>query len=512
MEARRLRVLAFIALAGLAAACVDGPMELAPEQQSAPAPVFALAPGARAIPDRYIVVFRQGMVSAAAAEAQQMVAARGGRLHFVYEHALQGFAATLPPQAVEALRRNPRVAYIEPDQEVTVVATQFDATWGLDRIDQRGLPLSDTYTFNATGAGVNAYIIDTGIRTGHVEFSGRASAVFDAFGGNGQDCNGHGTHVAGTVGGETFGVAKDVRLFAVRVLDCGGSGPVSGVIAGVDWVTSNHDTPAVANMSLGGGISSALDNAVANSIASGVTYAIAAGNSAANACNSSPARVGPALTVGASTESDTRASFSNFGSCVDLFAPGQGITSAWASSNTATNTISGTSMATPHVTGVAALFLEDHPGASPGTVADAIVDGATAGRLSGIGSGSPNLLLFSLFEGGGTEPPPDDGAPCSGCEHFSGSLGGSGDFDWQPNGTFYFSSSGTHQGWLSGAAGTDYDLYLYRWNGFNWQIVASSTSPDSEEQITFTGSSGYYVWRIHSFSGSGPYDFWLERP
>ncbi len=253
------------------------------------------------------------------------------------------------------------------------------------------------YVYNFTGSGVRAYVIDTGILTSHRQFGSRASAVYDAFGGNGQDCNGHGTHVAGTIGGSTYGVAKSARLRAVRVLDCGGSGPTSGVIAGVEWVTANHIKPAVANMSLGGGASTSLDMAVNNSINAGVTYAVAAGNENQNACNVSPARVGNALTVGSTTSSDARSSFSNFGTCVDLFAPGSSITSAWSTSTTATRTISGTSMASPHVAGVAALYLQSDTGASPATVRDAIIDAATTDRLSGIGSGSPNRLLYSLL-------------------------------------------------------------------------------------------------------------------
>jgi len=293
---------------------------------------------------------------------------------------------------------DPRVSYIEQDSEVWAVATQQGATWGLDRIDQHNRPLSGTYTYNTTASNVHAYVIDTGIRSTHTQFGGRVSggASFVNDGRGTTDCNGHGTHVSGTIGGSTYGVAKAVRLHPVRVLDCNGSGTTSGVIAGVNWVTSNHQSPAVANMSLGGGASSSLDTAVANSIASGVTYAIAAGNSNANACNSSPARVGTAITVGSTTSADGRSSFSNFGTCLDIFAPGSSITSAWASSDTATNTISGTSMATPHVAGAAALYLAAHTGASPATVRNALVNGATANVIGNVGSGSPNRLLFSL--------------------------------------------------------------------------------------------------------------------
>jgi subtilisin family serine protease len=283
---------------------------------------------------------------------------------------------------------------VEQDSVVSLAATQSGATWGLDRVDQRNLPLSGTYTYNTTASNVTAYVIDTGIQTSHPQFGGRAAASYDAVGGNGQDCNGHGTHVAGTIGSSTYGLAKGVRLRAVRVLDCNGSGSNSGVIAGVDWVTSNHAANSVANMSLGGSASSALDTAVRRSISSGVTYALAAGNSNANACNSSPSRVTEAITVGATTSSDARASFSNYGSCLDIFAPGASITSTWTGSGT--NTISGTSMASPHVAGAAALYLGLHPGASPATVRNALVGTATAGVVGSPGSGSPNLLLYTL--------------------------------------------------------------------------------------------------------------------
>ncbi|MCT4356178.1 S8 family peptidase [Streptomyces sp. Je 1-79] len=282
--------------------------------------------------------------------------------------------------------------------------TQPGATWGLDRIDQRDLPLSTTYTYNRTASNVTAYIIDTGIRTSHSEFGGRATVGTDTVGGgqNGQDCQGHGTHVAGTVGGAKYGVAKGAKLVAVRVLDCNGSGTTAGVIAGVDWVTANAVKPAVANMSLGGGANTSLDDAVKRSIASGVTYAVAAGNGnflglPARACNYSPARVPEAITVGATDSADKRASFSNYGTCVDLFAPGVSITSAWKDGDTATNTISGTSMAAPHTAGVAALYLSANPTASPAQVSTALVNNATSGKVQNPLSGSPNRLLHSVF-------------------------------------------------------------------------------------------------------------------
>jgi subtilisin family serine protease len=393
--------------------------------------------GAAVVPGSYIVVLKPGVAAkpgsaglSASLVALDLAVRHGGTVTHVYEHALSGFAIRLSEKAARALAGDPRVEYVEEDSVVQAIATQNNATWGLDRIDQRDRPLSTTYTYDTTATNVNAYIIDTGIRTTHVDFGGRAFHGTDTVGDgqNGNDCHGHGTHVAGTVGGGVWGVAKGVRLFRVRVLSCSGSGSNAGVIQGVDWVTANHIKPAVANMSLGGGASTALDNAVAGSINAGVTYAIAAGNSNANACNSSPARVPAALTVGSSTSTDARSSFSNFGTCLDIFAPGSSITSAWSTSNTATNTISGTSMAAPHVAGVAALFLAGNPTATPAQVRTALVDNASPNRISGAGTGSPNLLLFSLL-GGGPPPPPPGGTVFF--DNFETSLG------WQanPNGT-----------------------------------------------------------------------------
>jgi subtilisin family serine protease len=355
--------------------------------------------------DRYIVVFRD---DAPPGLANSLAAAAGATVHYTYEHALNGFAATIPAAALDGIARNPYVAYIEPDGIMSTTTTQSNATWGLDRIDQRDLPLSGTYTYDQTGAGVTVYIIDTGILYSHNEFGGRASFEYDAFGGNGADCHGHGTHVAGTVGGTTYGVAKAVSLKAVRVLGCSGSGSTSGVIAGVDWVGGHATGSAVANMSLGGGFSSSLNAAVANAVEAGVTFAVAAGNSRRNACNYSPASEASALTVASTTSSDSRSSFSNYGTCVDIFAPGSSITSAYYSSNTATATMSGTSMASPHVAGVAALYLDENPGASPAAVASAIIGSATPNKVTSAGTGSPNLLLYSL---GGSVTPPDDDPP-----------------------------------------------------------------------------------------------------
>ncbi|WP_406082718.1 S8 family peptidase [Streptomyces zaomyceticus] len=368
--------------------------------QAAPAEGVVLAAGsADAVPGSYIVTLKQGAgFKAASAKGRNLISGYGGTVRKTFGSAVNGYSATLDETEARRLAADPAVASVEQNRIVRADATQTNAPWGLDRIDQANLPLSGTYTYpDSAGGGVTAYVIDTGVRISHSQLGGRAVNGYDAVEGDtvAQDGNGHGTHVATTIAGTTYGVAKAARIVAVRVLDNNGSGTTAGVIAGIDWVTAHHTAgaPAVANLSLGGGASTALDNAVKNSIADGVTYAVAAGNSGVNASSTSPARVPAAITVGATSNTDAKASWSNFGSVLDLFAPGVSITAGWNTSDTATSTISGTSMATPHVAGAAAIYLAGHPSATPAQVATALVNGATTGKVTSPGSGSPNRLL-----------------------------------------------------------------------------------------------------------------------
>jgi subtilisin family serine protease len=355
------------------------------------------------VKDSYIVSLKADAASRAAAPG--LASKYGGQVGQVWQHALNGFSVKMSAKQAAKLAADPKVAFVQQDAEVHAFDVQQNPpSWGLDRVDQRDLPLSNSYQYDTTASNVTAYVIDTGVRTTHTTFGGRATWGTNTSGdGNNTDCNGHGTHVAGNIAGSQYGLAKAAKVVAVKVLNCQGSGTTAGVVGGIDWVTANAVKPAVANMSLGGGADATLDAAVRRSIASGVTYAIASGNSNTDACSTSPARVTEAITVNASTRTDARASFSNYGTCTDIFAPGDGITSSWNTNDTATNTISGTSMATPHVAGAAALWLATHPNDAPAAVWAGISAAATPNKITSPGSGSTNKLLYTLF-GGDPQP------------------------------------------------------------------------------------------------------------
>jgi subtilisin family serine protease len=372
---RCLRPTLFAGVVVTLAACSDKAVNPVTPPSADEVPVLMSRGINQGIPDSYIVVVKEG------ADPRSVAAVATANPQYVYEAVLNGFAATLNAGQLNALRNNPNVEYIEQDQVMSVDATQSNATWGLDRINQRDLPLDGSYTYTYTGSGVRAYIIDTGLQANHPEFGTRAQNVYNAISGEtGSDCNGHGTHVGGTVGGSTYGVAKAALLRGVKVLSCSGSGSTSGVIAGIDWVRTNHIKPAIANMSLGGSKSDAQNTAVTN---------------LSNACTKSPASTPVAYTTAASDKTDTRASFSNYGSCVDAYAPGVGITSAWI--NSGTNTISGTSMASPHVAGVSALIKHRYGDISSSSVTSYINGALSSGKIKSNPSGTPNYLLYKYI-------------------------------------------------------------------------------------------------------------------
>jgi subtilisin family serine protease len=440
------------------------------------------------IKDAYIVVLRDE-IQDVDAEVEQIIKGLGGaKPDHKYTHTIKGFSIKAAAAAIQGLSRNPKIKYIEQDQVATKGTTQSSATWGLDRVDQRNLPLSGTYTYNTNGSTVDAYIFDTGIRTDHVEFNGRRVFGYDAFGGVGNDIDGHGSHVAGTVGGTTFGIAKAIRLIAVKVLGDDGSGTLSGVIAGIDWAAGHHvaGKPAVGNMSLGSSYSQSVNDAVVRAINDGIVMCVAAGNSNANASNYSPASTVEAITVGATTSSDSRASYSNFGSVLDIFAPGSSITSAGVSSNTATAVLSGTSMACPHVAGVAALYLEANPGATPAQVQQGLKSSATPNVVLSAGTGSPNLLLFSgSFTPPSPTPPP---APTL----LSPSNGATG----RP-------INNSAVSWSASTGATSYTLQLSTSTDFTTPVLSQAGLTTTSASISGLSFFTTYYWRVGATNSVG---------
>lgn len=460
-----------------------------------------------AVAGKYIVVLDESVLETERSmpneKARGLAAKYRGKVDKVYEAALKGFSVSMNERQARALSEDYAVAYVEEDAEFSVSNVQANVTWGIDRTDQRDLPLDGMFDFVETGQGVHAYIIDTGIRTSHVEFGGRAVMSYNAIkdrNGDG-DCHGHGTHVAGSLGGSTFGVAKNVMLHGVRVMNCQGSGTTSDIVAGIDWVTRHHVKPAVANMSLGGSGSVTMDAAVRKSLAAGVSYVIAAGNGNQNACFVSPARVNEAIVVGATDNRDQRAYFSNFGECVDIFAPGVGITSAGNTDDYAVRGMSGTSMASPHVAGVVALYLESHPTALPDEVNRAVSQSATAGIVKDP-MGTPNLLLYSAF---GDQPD-----VCAGTV-YSGFFTAPGQVDYHSSQYGFRGVSGIYSGTLTGPTGTNFRIELEKTSKGTgqWQSVLTGTN---DQRVSIYQSSAVFRWKVTSVSGTGEYSLCSETP
>ena len=462
----------------------------------------------RPIPNRYIVVLdpNQDFRSDPDGTIADLNKNYPGEIDHVFSSALNGYSVQMPPGLAMQLSADPRVKYVEEDSLVDLQSTETGATWGISRIDQRSFiaPLDTNYYYNASGAGVSVYVIDTGVLTTHPDFGGRAVDAFDAYhdGGDMTVCNGHGTHVAGTIGSNTYGVAKSAMIYSVKVYPCDTAitGSMSAILSGIDWVNRHAVHPAVANMSMSGAASQTLDDAVRSSIATGITYVVSAGNNNDNACNYSPARTAEAITVGATDERDYRSSISNYGRCVDIFAPGEYITSLSNKPDSPTFIMSGTSTSSPHIAGIAALYLEQHPTAAPTEVQSTIVGNATPGVVTDVGTNSPNLFAYSLF--------PASTTGCGGTD-YNGSLSSSGAADYQSSSNGFNGGSGRYQANLSIPAGSSFSLSLEKKGGGNrWSAVASSTTGS----ILYKGKSGTYRWKVMDVAGSGTYSLCAMTP
>jgi subtilisin family serine protease len=431
-----------------------------------------------------------------------------GNVRHTYDAALRGYSVEMTEQQAIALSDDRRVKYVEEDGAVDVQSTQSNATWGISRIDQRtrSAPQDTNYNYNTTGAGVSVYVIDTGVLISHPDFGGRAVDAFDVYrdGGDMTRCNGHGTHVAGTIGSNTYGVAKSVMIYSVKVYPCDTSrtGSMSDILSGIDWVTRNAAHPAVANMSMAGAVSQTLDDAVRSSSATGITYVVSAGNYNDDACRYSPARTPEAITVASTDERDYRSSISNYGACVDIFAPGEFITSLSNHLDSPTFIMSGTSTSSPHIAGVAALFLESNPAATPQQVSDAIVSNGSHDSIVDVGNRSPTLFVYSLFMSGGETP------PCAGTS-YSGVLSTPGSMSYQSSSAGFDGNNGRYTAIVSAPLGAVFSLALQKKSKRSWTTVTTS---DTGQPINYQGRKGVYRWRIADVAGSGSYSLCAITP